>query len=157
MQYWRESFGFYLIIVLAGVYAVGLVFFTLIDRKTKQSVIEKLRERVRRLELKGFKQKSFQPKKFTLRRDADGNIVFKRNNKSGALGPGGHLVTPNTLLAPGTDLPPVLGPDGYPLPPDKQPQNEVQVSQVMELKKADESKKVKKPSALLGNKAKKFN
>lgn len=60
-----------------GVYLVLVLLCSLIDSYTIPGVLAKLIARVKRLELKGFRQK--EQKKLTVYRDEKGKIVFIRH------------------------------------------------------------------------------
>lgn len=77
MDYWSKSFGFYLTIGAALFYFIFLGVFLLIDKYTVPKILARMIARVKRLELKGFKQK--EAKKLTVYRDEKGKIIFKRN------------------------------------------------------------------------------
>lgn len=55
MQYWRDSFGYIAVIAAVCVYVVGQVVMFFADRKPTLKVLANLREKVRGLELRGFK------------------------------------------------------------------------------------------------------
>jgi hypothetical protein len=78
MEYWNKSFGFYLAIGGMGFYLVFLALFMYIDKVTIPMILARLIARVKRLELKGFKQK--EAKKLTVYRDEKGKIVFIRHD-----------------------------------------------------------------------------
>lgn len=59
-------------------FAVGHIVMFFVDRHLQPKVLEKLKERIRKLELKGFQQK-LKVKKLIVKRDYDGKIIFKRN------------------------------------------------------------------------------
>lgn len=54
MQYWTTSFGFYACVAGSFVFLAGHLIFYLVDLKAQPYVLKKLRERIRKLELKGF-------------------------------------------------------------------------------------------------------
>jgi hypothetical protein len=100
MNYWQSSFGFYMSLMASGVYFIGLLIFLLIDHYTVPKILARMIARVKRLELKGFKQK--EAKKLTVYRDEKGKIVFIRHQakkKDGETGkeieqPGGENEKP---------------------------------------------------------------
>lgn len=77
MDYWSKSFGFYLTLGAMGTYIVLVLLFAMIDSYTIPDILAKLIARVKRLELKGFRQK--EQKKLTVYRDEKGKIVFIRH------------------------------------------------------------------------------
>lgn len=79
MAYWSKSFGFYLTLGASGFYFIFLAIFYAIDGQTVPKILDRLIARVKRLELKGFKQK--EAKKLTVYRDEKGKIVFIRHDK----------------------------------------------------------------------------
>lgn len=79
MDYWSKSFGFYLALGASGFYFVFLALFFIIDHYTVPKILQRIIARVKRLELKGFKQK--EAKKLTVYRDEKGKIVFIRHDK----------------------------------------------------------------------------
>ena len=79
MDYWSKSFGFFLSLGAMGFYLVFLLIFFIIDAYTVPKILARLIARVKRLELKGFKQK--EAKKLTVYRDEKGKIVFIRHDK----------------------------------------------------------------------------
>ncbi|CDW88139.1 neurohypophysial n-terminal domain containing protein [Stylonychia lemnae] len=82
MQYWRNSFGYFAVITGVVVFFIGQIIMYYADKKLQPPVMEKLRERIRKLEMKGFTQKPTQ-KKLIVKRGDDGNIIFIRNNLVG--------------------------------------------------------------------------
>ena len=62
-----------------GFYFVFLTVFLIIDSYTVPKILARLIARVKRLELKGFRQK--EAKKLTVYRDEKGKIVFIRHDK----------------------------------------------------------------------------
>lgn len=52
MKYWSESFGFYATIAGLCTFVAGHVFIWIIDRRMQHNLIVKMREKVRRFELK---------------------------------------------------------------------------------------------------------
>lgn len=52
MKYWSESFGFYATIAGLCTFAAGHIFIWIIDRRMQHNLIVKMREKVRRFELK---------------------------------------------------------------------------------------------------------
>lgn len=78
MAYWNQSMGFFLAIGASCFYFFFLGIFMLVDSYTIPYVLERIIARVKRLELKGFKQKP--PKKLTVYRDDKGKIVFIRHD-----------------------------------------------------------------------------
>lgn len=79
MDYWSKSFGFFLSLGAMGFYFFFLMIFFIIDAYTVPKILARLIARVKRLELKGFKQK--EAKKLTVYRDEKGKIVFIRHDK----------------------------------------------------------------------------
>jgi hypothetical protein len=79
MDYWNKSFGFYLAFGACGFYFIFLALFFIIDHYTVPKILQRIIARVKRLELKGFKQK--EAKKLTVYRDEKGKIVFIRHDK----------------------------------------------------------------------------
>jgi hypothetical protein len=79
MDFWSKSFGFFLSLGAMGFYLVFLLIFFIIDSYTVPKILARLIARVKRLELKGFKQK--EAKKLTVYRDEKGKIVFIRHDK----------------------------------------------------------------------------
>jgi hypothetical protein len=79
MDYWSKSFGFFLSLGAMGFYLTFLMIFFIIDSYTVPKILARLIARVKRLELKGFKQK--EAKKLTVYRDEKGKIVFIRHDK----------------------------------------------------------------------------
>ena len=82
MDYWNESFGFYLALGSSIFYFVFLGVFYGIDQHTVPIIMERLVARVKKLELKGFRQK--EEKKLTVYRDEKGKIVFIRHDRNKA-------------------------------------------------------------------------
>jgi hypothetical protein len=78
MNYWSKSFGFYLAIGGTGFYLLFLALFLIVDHFTVPKILARMIARVKRLELKGFKQK--EAKKLTVYRDERGKIVFIRHD-----------------------------------------------------------------------------
>ena len=95
MDYWERSFGFYLTLAATGFYVLGLSIFLLIDHFTVPKVLARLIARVKRLELKGFKQK--EAKKLTVYRDERGKIVFIRHQAKKKDGEGNEVANPDDL------------------------------------------------------------
>jgi hypothetical protein len=89
MNYWERSFGFFLTLGATGFYFLGLAIFLIIDHFTVPKVLARLIARVKRLELKGFKQK--EPKKLTVYRDERGKIVFIRHQAKKKDGEGNEV------------------------------------------------------------------
>jgi|LauGreDrversion4_2_1035121.scaffolds.fasta_scaffold21088_7 hypothetical protein len=79
MSYWSKSFGFYLTIAASIFYAFLVGIFALIDHYTIPRVVDRVFARVKRLELKGFKQKE-DARKMTVFRDDKGKIVFIKHS-----------------------------------------------------------------------------
>ena len=77
MNCWERSFGFSLTLGATGFYFLSFAIFLIIDHFTVLKELARLIARVKRLELKGFKQK--EPKKLTVYRDERGKIVFIRH------------------------------------------------------------------------------
>jgi hypothetical protein len=92
MNYWERSFGFFLTLGATGFYFLGLSIFLLIDHFTVPKVLARLISRVKRLELKGFKQK--EAKKLTVYRDERGKIVFIRHEAKKKDGEGNEIANP---------------------------------------------------------------
>ena len=78
MDYWSKSMGFYLALGGTAFYLFGVFVFLGVDSITVPYVLDRIIKRVKRLELKGFKQK--EPKKLTVYRDEKGKIVFIRHD-----------------------------------------------------------------------------
>ena len=78
MSYWSKSFGFYLVLGATFFYLGFLAFFLYVDKLTVPKILARMIARVKRLELKGFKQK--EAKKLTVYRDEKGKIVFIRHD-----------------------------------------------------------------------------
>jgi hypothetical protein len=78
MDYWNKSFGFYLALGGMAFYFVFLGVFMTVDKYTVPKILARMIARVKRLELKGFKQK--EAKKLTVYRDEKGKIVFIRHD-----------------------------------------------------------------------------
>jgi hypothetical protein len=89
MDYWEKSFGFFLSLGASGVYFLGLFIFLTIDNFTVPKVLARMIARVKRLELKGFKQK--EGKKLTVYRDERGKIVFIRHQAKKKDGEGNEI------------------------------------------------------------------
>ena len=70
--------GFYLTFGAAGLFLVGITIAALVDHYTIPKILARLIARVKRLELKGFKQK--EQKKLTVYRNEKGKIVFLRHD-----------------------------------------------------------------------------
>ena len=79
MDFWSKSFGFFLSLGAMGFYLIFLMIFFIIDAYTVPKILARLIARIKRLELKGFKQK--EAKKLTVYRDEKGKIVFIRHDK----------------------------------------------------------------------------
>jgi hypothetical protein len=92
MNYWERSFGFFLTLGATGFYFLGLSIFLLIDHFTVPKVLARLISRVKRLELKGFKQK--EAKKLTVYKDERGKIVFIRHVAKKKDGEGNEIANP---------------------------------------------------------------
>jgi hypothetical protein len=97
MDYWHKSFGFFLALGAGGVYFFFLAIFLLIDHFTVPKVLERMIARVKRLELKGFKQK--EAKKLTVYRDERGKIVFIRHQAKKKDGEGNEVLAGNGDLS----------------------------------------------------------
>jgi hypothetical protein len=69
MSYWSKSFGFYLSIFAGILYGLIVGLFTLIDHYTIPRVVDRVFARVKRLELKGFKQREDRSKMKIFRDD----------------------------------------------------------------------------------------
>jgi hypothetical protein len=87
MDFWSKSFGFYLTLGAMGFYFFFLMIFLIIDSFTVPKILARLISRVKRLELKGFRQK--EAKKLTVYRDEKGKIVFIRHDIKKDLSAGG--------------------------------------------------------------------
>jgi hypothetical protein len=55
MQYWSESFGFYAVSACVTLFVTGHLLLFFVDKLLVKDVLSRLREKVRRMEMKGFK------------------------------------------------------------------------------------------------------
>lgn len=57
MDYWNKSFGFFLVLGGGGFYILGIAILVIADKFLVKKLLADIRDRVRKLELRGFKQR----------------------------------------------------------------------------------------------------